>query len=599
MSDVFVSYARPDEPHADRIAKALRTQGYDVWRDDQLPAHRTYAEVIEQRLKEAEAVIVLWSVDAACSQWVRAEADYARSAGTLVQARLDDSTPPMPFNQVQFADLKGWNGSTETKGWKTLIQSVEELAGCRDVQTNSLDCGGTSICVLPFQNMSGEPEQEYFSDGISEDITTDLSKVSALDVIARNTAFTFKGHAVDVRQIARKLGVSHVLEGSVRKAGNRVRVTAQLIDGTSGGHIWADRYDRDLTDIFAIQDEISQAIVDALKIRLLPQEKKAIEQRGTTNAEAYNLFLMARQAWIDGDFGESGRERRVVRICQRVTQIDPGYAQAWALMGLAQANLRFAYTDNESLDCGLDAANRALELDPNIAEAHLPRAWHFAMNNCESEARAEIETALKLNPQSWEANKEAARILYRQGRLAEATPCLEKATELSDSDFHSRGMLTGLYLAQGMNAEARACAVKMIGQVQGAISRHPDNGAALAYGALSFAAAGDEARARDWIERALLLDPDNMYMRYNLAWTALVFFEDRECALELLEPALRKGGKTLISLASADRNLDPLRDDSRFKVMLDQAKARIADPSTAEAEKETSPPAASEARLRS
>ena len=146
--------------------------------------------------------------------------------------------------------------------------------------------------------MSDDPQQEYFSDGISEDIITDLAKVSALSVVARNTAFTFKGKSVDVPEVARQLGVSHVLEGSVRKAGGRVRITAQLIDGAAGDHVWAERYDRDLTDIFALQDEISQAIVEALKLKLLPEEKQAIERRGTDNVEAYNLYLMARQFYV-------------------------------------------------------------------------------------------------------------------------------------------------------------------------------------------------------------------------------------------------------------------------------------------------------------
>ena len=424
----------------------------------------------------------------------------------------------MPFNQTQCADLKDWDGATEAHGWRKLAASVEALAGRPAPPEASSKRGRTSVCVLPFQNMSGDAEQEYFSDGISEDITTDLSKVSALEVIARNTAFTFKGKAVDVCDVARKLGVSHVLEGSVRKAGNRVRITAQLIDGASGGHIWADRYDRDLTDIFAIQDEISQAIVAALKIKLLPAEKQAIENRGTANADAYNLFLMARQYWIDGDFGESGRERRVIRICDRVTQIDPNYAQAWALMGLAQANLRYAYSGHEEEDDGLAAANRALALDPTIAEAHLPRAWHLAMLGRNKEAHAEIEMALQLNPDSWEVNKEAARIYYRQGRLEDATAYLEKATALAETDFHSRGMLSALYLARGDLEAARACAAKVIDQVEAALARNPDNGAALAYGVLSFAAVGDLVRAREWMDRALLLDPDNMYMRYNLAW---------------------------------------------------------------------------------
>src|SRR4029079_19572680 len=139
------------------------------------------------------------------------------------------------------------------------------------------------------------PAREQCQDGISEDIITDLSKVSALWVAARNTAFTFKGKHVDVPQVARPLKVSHVLEGSVRKAGGRVRITAQLVDGATGGHIWAERYDRDLNDIFALQDEIWQSSVAALKLKLLPEEKKAIEQRGTTDPEAYKLYLMARQ----------------------------------------------------------------------------------------------------------------------------------------------------------------------------------------------------------------------------------------------------------------------------------------------------------------
>ena len=198
-----------------------------------------------------------------------------------------------------------------------------------------------AICVLPFANMSGDPEQEYFSDGITEDIITDLSKVSALWVAARNTAFTFKGKHVDAPQVARQLKVSHLLEGSVRKAGGRVRITAQLIDGATGGHVWAERYDRDLNDIFALQDEISQAIVAALKLKLLPEEKKAIEQRGTTNPEAYKLYLMARQYSITGNFGDARRNEAIIRLCRRAIEIDPNYARPWALMAGAQISLRF------------------------------------------------------------------------------------------------------------------------------------------------------------------------------------------------------------------------------------------------------------------
>ena len=201
-----------------------------------------------------------------------------------------------------------------------------------------------SIAVLPFTNMSGDPEQQYFGDGIAEDVITDLSKVSALTVISRNSAFAYKGRNVDIPEVGRQLGVAHVLEGSVRKAGNRVRVTAQLIDVAGNSHIWAERYDRELDDIFVLQDELSQAIVKALRVRLLPDEKKAIARRGTDNAEAYNLYLMARQEYLGGFAGSRHVYEAVNRIGTRATEIDPDYADAWALLASARCLIEFTIT---------------------------------------------------------------------------------------------------------------------------------------------------------------------------------------------------------------------------------------------------------------
>jgi adenylate cyclase len=576
MSHVFVSYARPDEAQAERLAETLRAEGYPVWRDDELPAHRSYSDVIEERLKDASAVIVLWSSDAAKSQWVRAEADAARMAGTLVQAALDGTMPPMPFNQIKCADLKGWDGNTTTSGWKKLVGSVAALAGSATAQDTGQRRERVSVCVLPFQNMSGDPEQEYFSDGISEDITTDLSKVSALEVIARNTAFTFKGQAVDICDVARKLAVSHVLEGSVRKAGARVRVTAQLIDGASGGHVWADRFDRDLTDIFAIQDEISKAIVDALKVTLLPAEKKAIERRGTGNSDAYNLYLMARQAWITGDFGDRRREEKVIRICQRAVELDPDYPQAWALMGLAQSNLCHGFSGTEVVDDGSVAAERALALDPDIAEAHLPTAWRLLCQGRDAEADAELAIALRLGPDSWEVNKEAARLFYRQRRIDEAARHLEKATDVMEADYHGLGMLFAYYHGKDDAEGARRTAKRTVEQVEKVLAADPDNGAALAFGAMSLATLGKLARARDWIERSLLVDPDNLQMRYNLAWGLNKVFRDPEGAIAMLEPVMLNAGANIIRLAANDPNLDNLRDDPRFREMIERAEQRVA-----------------------
>jgi len=582
MADVFVSYARPDELQAKRVAETLCAQGYRVWRDDELPAHRAYADVIEERLKSAQAVVVLWSAGSAKSQWVRAEADAARQAGTLVQASLDGTIPPMPFNQIQCACLEGWRGEAELPGWRKVADSIATLIGGQQpapaAGAQRARPQGKSVCVLPFVNMSGDAEQEYFSDGISEDITTDLSKVSALAVVARNTAFTFKGKAVDVCDVARKLGVSHVLEGSVRRAGERVRINAQLIDGATGDHLWAERYDRDLTDIFAIQDEISKAIVTALKLKLLPEEKRAIEQRGTTNVEAYNFYLMARESWITGDFGDRRREEKVIRICKRAVELDPDYSQAWALMGLAQANLRHGFAGLNVIDDGSAAAERALSLDPKIAEAHLPKAWRLAEQGRHDEANAELAIALELNPDSWEVNKEAARLFYRQRRLDDAARHLEKATQVMEADYHGLGMLFAYYNSRGDAEAAKRTAQRTIDQVEKVLACDPDNGAALAFGAMSLASLGNPDRAREWIERSLLVDPDNLQMRYNLAWGLNKIFGEPEAAIEMLRPVMSNAGPNIIRLAANDPNLDNLRGDPRFQQMLGDAKQRVGIP---------------------
>jgi adenylate cyclase len=575
MADVFISYARPDETHSQRVAETLRAAGFNVWRDDELPAHRLYAEVIEERLKSATCVIVLWSVEAARSQWVRAEADIARAAGTLVQATLDGTIPPLPFNQIHCADLNAWSGDTGAHGWCKLLASAQALVGSSPVESPVPLRSGRplSICVLPFQNMSGDAEQEYFSDGISEDITTDLAKISALGVIARNTAFTFKGRSVNVCEVARKLGVGHVLEGSVRKAGGRVRISAQLVDGASGDHVWAERYDRDLDDIFAIQDEISKAIVGALRLKLLPHEKKALEQRGTTNAEAYNLYLLARQYWITGNFGDVRREERVMRICSRAVQLDPYYGQAWALLAFAQSTLRYCF--GCEVDDGFAAAHAALSVDSNIAEAHCTVARRLEERLLFAEANAKMETALRVDPDSWDVNKEIARVYLRDGRVAEAARYLERAVLLMESDAQSWARLVTCYHALGDAPRMRKAAEIAVAQAEQVLAHDPSNGAVMSFRARGYAALGEMERAKEWIERGLLIDPDNLNMRYNLACTIAVHFDEKDAAISLLERNFAGGGVLNVKAAEADPDLNPLRDDPRFQAMLDGARRRL------------------------
>ena len=574
MTDVFVSYAREDEPRAQQVAEALRARGYRVWRDEEIPAHRPYAEVIQERLTGARAVVVMWSADAAKSHWVRSEADAARHLGTLVQVTIDASMPPMPFDQIQCADLSTWDGNGETAGWRKLAASLVVLAGTPGAVISMPDRKGKrSVCVLPFANMSGDPEQEYFSDGISEDITTDLWKVSALEVIARNTAFQFKGQSLDVCEVAKRLGVSHVLEGSVRKSGGRVRITAQLIDGASGAHIWAERYDRDLTDIFAIQDEISKAIVDALKVKLLPAEKKAIEQRGTTNADAYNLYLMARKLWVSGNYGDIRRDEIVIRTAKRVIDLDPKYAEAWALLAVAQASLRYHY--GRDVDDGLAAAEEALRLNPSLAAAYSVRARHIAEAGDFDGAWAEISRALELDSNSWEANREAARLLMQLRRVDEAQRHYELAASLDENDYHSCMMLLTCAEAEGSKDKKPEIARRMLERSERALAQDSLNASALGVSAAALTILGDLGRAKERIQRAMMVDPDNINMPYNFACMLATWVGDIEGALDMLEPMMPRQSRSLMLTMLADPDMDPLRDHPRFKRIVAEAMDRL------------------------
>jgi adenylate cyclase len=579
VSRIFLSYARDDVDAARQLAEGISEAGHDVWWDRHLHGGSRFAAEIDQALKDAEVVVVLWSGASVESAWVQDEAAEGRDSGRLVPVALDLAKPPLGFRQFHTLQLDLSDNNARPEALGELLDAISSTCGSdpRNQKASSAEATGAarrklSVCVLPFFNMSGEPEQEYFSDGITEDIITDLSNVSALSVVARNTAFTYKGQSHDVKEVAKTLGVNHVLEGSVRKAGNRVRITAQLIDGAAGDHIWAARFDRDLTDIFEIQDEISKAIVDALQIKLLPKEKSAIESRGTTNVNAYNVYLMARQQWIVGSQGNPRREEAIVRLCQQATLLDPDYAQAWALMALAQAELRFWHARDED---AVPAAERALEINPELPEGHCVKARYLEEEGRVEEAEKQVRTALKLDPESWEVNREAARMLFRHGHIREAIPFFEKAASLVDTDWNSPMMLVTCYHANHDDAKMRKAARTASERAERAIAQDPTNGSALAGGAMALTVLGEEDRAREWIERALLLDPDNLNMRYNLACTlALVGRSDE--AIDALEPFFEAiTSSTRIRHLEADPDLDSIRDHPRFQKMLASAKQRL------------------------
>jgi adenylate cyclase len=431
-----------------------------------------------------------------------------------------------------------------------------------------------SICVLPFANMSGDVEQEYFSDGISEDIITDLSKVSALEVTARNSAFTFKGKSVKVPQVARELNVSHVLEGSVRKSGGRVRITAQLIDGVSGNHVWAERYDRDLNDIFALQDEISEAIVKALKLKLLPEEKKAIEKRGTDIVDAYNFYLMARQYSL---MANARHRDIIVRLCRRALELDPNYAKAWSLLAISLSNL--IMLSGRAGDNGWDAASKALSLEPDLAEAHAARGRILGDSGRIDEALAEHEIALKLDPESYEVNTAAARGFLVARRFADAVRCLEKASTLAENDFWSTGMAIQGYRGLGDTEGERSAAQRTLQRVEKVVAAEPDHGSAMSFGVTALISLGEKERAVDWADRAILLDPDNINLRYNLG-CGMIKLGELDRGLDFVEYAVARSQQQGVNWFVLDNDLDPVRDHPRFKAMLAAAEARLASQAT-------------------
>jgi adenylate cyclase len=579
VADIFLSYSRTDKARVAPLVAALEAQGWSVWWDPEITPGDEFDALISAELERARAVVVVWSTSSVDSRWVKGEARDAADRGVLVPVRFDNARLPIDVRSIHTTDLDAWGENRESAPFKALCAALEaklKLSAAKKTAAQSAAAAAprVGICVLPFANMSGDQEQEYFSDGITEDIITDLSKVSALAVVGRNSAFMYKGKNVDLTKVAQELKVRHILEGSVRKAGGRVRITAQLVDGSSNDHVWAERYDRDLNDIFALQDEISEAIVKALKLKLLPEEKKAIEQRGTDNVEAYNLYLMARQTYITGNEGDARRAEAIIRLSRRATEIDPSYSRAWALMANGQMSLHFVHGGR--LNDGLASAERALALDANLAEAHAVKAKILARLGRHDEALAEIDVALRLDPESYEVNRAAAYLHFSQRRLDEAIRYYEKSMTLTETDLNSCAMLQSCYTAVGNSQAARRVAQITLSRCEKTLAQDPNNGTAMAYGATALATLGEAERTRDWMSRALLINPDNMNARYNFACALVTGLKDFDAALELLGPFFETVATGFVNHAKADPDLDPLRDDPRFKAMVAVAETRLA-----------------------
>jgi adenylate cyclase len=424
-----------------------------------------------------------------------------------------------------------------------------------------------SVAILPFANMSNDPEQEFFSDGITEDIITDLSNVSGLFVLGRNTVFTYKGRAVNLEHIAKELGVAYVVEGSVRKAGQKVRVNAQLIEGATGGHLWAARYDRDLTDIFAIQDEITRTIVDQLKVKLLPEEKKAIEQAPTENVDAYTYYLKGREFFHRGTKPYYAMAKKMFA---KAIELDPLYARAYAGVADCDSFLYLDYSEGSSLDGILASCEKALELDSTLAEARASRGLALSASQKYREAASEFEAAIAANPNLFEAHYFYARSCFVQGKLEEAAMHWERAAEIKPDDCQSAFLPGQVYRSLGRIKDEEKTTRRGIERAERELARNPENARSAYLLAVGLAFVGETERARQWAARALAIDPDDVMTKYNIAcFHALLGEFDR--AFDLLEELLPRGNADMKAWVMNDSDFDVLHGHPRWQKVLELA----------------------------
>lgn len=343
MADIFISYARQDKARVAPLVAALERQGWSIWWDPAIIPGQEFDQRIAEEIDKASAVVVVWTPTSVASRWVRGEAREAADRHILVPLRFDAARLPIDVRAVHTTDLDGWNGNPNDASFQQVVSALSGLL--KNVARANAPAPSErqdSVCVLPFLNMSGDPEQEYFSDGLSEELLNQLAQMKGLKVAARTSSFAFKGQNPDLKLVSEKLGVAHVLEGSVRKAGNRLRITAQLINCADGYHLWSNTFNRELDDVFQIQEDIARAVADALKITLGMGESTLVTG-GTKNVEAYDLYLRAQD--LSRQFGMN-QSQRAVALYRRAIDLDSGFALAWAALGASCSDLMIRAPEN-------------------------------------------------------------------------------------------------------------------------------------------------------------------------------------------------------------------------------------------------------------
>jgi len=456
-------------------------------------------------------------------------------------------------------DLKRLKRDRESGG--RLVESGNQRTGPAQAAAPAPE---KSVAVLYFENLGGSKDDEYFRDGMTEDIITELSKIKELQVFPRASVLAYRDKPVTGSQVGRELNAACVLSGSLRRAGNRLRITAQLIQAQTGHSIWAERYDRELKDVFEVQDEIARSISQALRIKLSSQEEKAIARKQTENAQAYDYYLRGRQFFHQ--FRRKGFDF-ARQMFARAIVIDPQYARAFA--GVADCcSFLYMYWDSseDNLNEAEAASHKALELDPELAEAHAASGLAFALRKDFAKAQKEFEIAIQLNPKLYEAYYFYARTSFQRGDLTKAAELYEQASRLNPDDYQAVSLLVAVYHGLSREAEAAAAERRALQLTERHIELHPDDPRALYLGATILARMGDHKRSFEWARRALEIDPEETSILYNVACVYSLLGRTEE-AIGCLEKVMEHG-TFYKNWAAKDSDLDSLRSDPRFQALL-------------------------------
>lgn len=451
MSDIFISYNREDQVRADQFVRGFEAAGIPVWWDVSLRSGEFYDEVTENALRNARAVVVLWSQRSVASRWVRAEATLAQRLGSFVPCMIEPCERPIMFELTQTADLTQWQGDQSDRAWQAFVGHVREVVAARGGPRAEGPVAAAPqapperqliapapaaahpdehvLAVLAFDNLSSDPELGYFCDGVTEEIQISVASGTRLKVVARASSFQFKRSDRPVGEIARALGATHLLCGSVRRGGNRVRIGAELVEVASARPLWSDRFDGDLEDVFALQETIAENVANALKVTLAPKTANDVLDPAT-----YEIFLRARSILAQGDPQFDDSPKRAIPLLEEVVAIAPDYAPAWDLLALSSADhLRFGKHEldfEEARSAVKTAADRALSLSSRCGGAWRALAMLEPWGDYVSRERL-LSQALKAAPHDPGALTDMSNFCWTVGRFRDALRYAQEASELN------------------------------------------------------------------------------------------------------------------------------------------------------------------------